>query len=233
MKQDGSPCVYLDMRNIKEVTRRFPNIYHTLLQKSIDISHDLVPVSPAAHYTMGGIATDTYGQTSLYGLYACGEAACTGVHGANRLASNSLLEGIVFGQRIVDKVEEILYRRSITIEEIFKQYDPGLVYQPSGGTIEPQQARKELQDIMWQRVGIIRDEAGLKEANTMVEEIYNGLAVGSSPLDYYEVVNMLTVARVIIQAALWRKESRGAHWRADYPKRDDRRWIKHLTFVNC
>jgi L-aspartate oxidase len=233
MKQDGSPCVYLDMRNIKEVTRRFPNIYHTLLQKSIDISRDLVPVSPAAHYTMGGIATDTYGQTSLYGLYACGEAACTGVHGANRLASNSLLEGIVFGQRIVDKVEEIMYRRSIKSEEIFKQYEPDLVYQPSGGTIEPQQAKKDLQDIMWQRVGIIRDEAGLKEANAMVEEIYNGLAVGSSPLDYYEVVNMLTVARVIIQAALWRKESRGAHWRADYPKRDDQRWIKHLTFVNC
>lgn len=230
---DGSPCVYLDMKNIKQVTRRFPNIYHTLLQKSIDISCDLVPVSPAAHYTMGGIATDTYGQTSLYGLYACGEAACTGVHGANRLASNSLLEGIVFGQRIVDKVEEIMYRRSIKTEEIFKQYDPDLVYQASRGKIEPQEAKKQLQDIMWQRVGIIRDEASLKEANAMVEEIYNGLAMGSSPLDYYEAINMLTVARVIIQAALWRKESRGAHWRADYPKRDDRRWIKHLTFVNC
>jgi L-aspartate oxidase len=233
LARDGSECVYLDMRNIEGVTRRFPNIYQTLLQKSIDISKDLVPVSPAAHYTMGGIVTDTYGQTSLYGLYSCGEAACTGVHGANRLASNSLLEGIVFGQRIVDKVEEIMYRRRIKTEEIFAQYDPSLVYRPQKEIIEPLAARQQLKDIMWNQVGIIRNEQSLKQAHAMVEDIYNQLATGNSRLDYYEAVNMLIAARIIIQAALWRRESRGAHWRTDYPQRDDRRWIKHLDFINC
>lgn len=233
LAQDGSRYVYLDMQNIHQVTKRFPNIYQTCLQKGIDISREWVPVSPAAHYTMGGILTNSYGETSLYGLYSCGEAACTGVHGANRLASNSLLEGIVFGQRIVDKVEEIMYRRRFKTEEIFANYDSAWVYQPLTEKIEPMVARQRLQDIMWDKVGIIRDEKGLKQANLLVEEIYNNLAVGSSGLDYYETINMLIVARVIIQAALWRKESRGAHWRSDYPVRDDRRWIKHLKFVNC
>ncbi len=233
LARDGSSFVNLDMRNIPEVTKRFPNIYQTCLQKSIDISRECVPVSPAAHYTMGGILTNSYGETALYGLYSCGEAACTGVHGANRLASNSLLEGIVFGQRIVDKVEEILYRRRIKTEEIFANYDPAWVYQPLIEKIEPSDACQKLKDIMWDQVGIIRNEKGLKEANLRVEEIYNHLAPGSSVLEYYEAVNMLTVARIIIQAALWRKESRGAHWRSDYPYRDDQRWIKHLDFVNC
>ncbi len=231
--KDDSQCVYLDMRNIPRVTKRFPNIYQTCLQKSIDISKDRVPVSPAAHYTMGGILTNSYGETALYGLYACGEAACTGVHGANRLASNSLLEGIVFGQRIVEKVEEILYRRRIKTEEIFDNYDPAWIYQPLIEKIEPADACHRLKDIMWDQVGIIRNEKSLKQANLMVEEIYNQMAPGSSVLEYYEAVNMLTAARIIIQASLWRKESRGAHWRSDYPQRDDRRWIKHLNFVNC
>ncbi len=233
LAKDGSQCVYLDMRNIPRLTERFPNIYQTCLQKSIDISRDKVPVSPAAHYTMGGITTNSYGETALYGLYACGEAACTGVHGANRLASNSLLEGIVFGQRIVDKLGEILYRRRIKTEEIFSNYNSALVYQPLIETMEPAEACQSLKDIMWDQVGIIRNEEGLKKANLMVEGIYNQLAPGSSRPEYYEAVNLLTAARVVIQAALWRKESRGAHWRSDYPQRDDRRWIKHMNFVNC
>jgi L-aspartate oxidase len=225
--------VFLDMRNIPSVKTRFPNIYRTCLQNSIDISEELVPVSPAAHFTMGGILTNSYGETACNGLYACGEAACTGVHGANRLASNSLLEGIVFGQRIVDKAGEIMYRRRIKPEEIIRSYDPALLYRPERQRIDSDKARRMLQDIMWENVGIIRDEKGLMIANNQVEEIYIQLAVGDSWLNYYETINMLTVARIIIQAALWRRESRGAHYRSDYPLRDDLRWIKHMSFVNC
>jgi L-aspartate oxidase len=222
MSKHGGDYVYLDMTGMLGAEKRFPNIFRTCLEKGIDIRRDYVPVSPAAHYTMGGIATGTSGETGIYGLYACGEAACTGVHGANRLASNSLLEGLVFGQRIVENFEEILYHRRISADDVLKVFDPARVYRPPQEKIEP-----------WEQVGIIRHEAGLKTANQEVEEIYNQPARGDDPLAYYEVVNMLTTAHIIIQAALWRKESRGGHFRSDYPVRDDIRWVKHLSFVNC
>ncbi|MGI5911241.1 MAG: L-aspartate oxidase [Syntrophomonadaceae bacterium] len=233
INDNGGEYVYLDMTAIPQVTARFPNIYRTCLQRGIDISRDYVPVSPAAHYTMGGVWTNTHGETGVYGLYCCGEAACTGVHGANRLASNSLLEGIVFGQRIVDKVEEILYRRTIKVDEIFRQFDPTSVSQPANNTLTPYECKPRLQEIMWNKVGIIRNEKELKEANYLVEYLHNNLCRGEDLLAYYEVNNMLTVARIIIQAALWRKESRGGHFRSDYPQRDNLRWLKHTSFVNC
>ncbi len=229
----NSEYVYLDMTGIPEVKARFPNIYRTCLQSGIDISKDRVPVSPAAHYTMGGIETTSNGETNIYGLYACGEAACTGVHGANRLASNSLLEGIVFGKRIVDNAEEILYRRHIKIEEIFSAFDKNWVFTSQVEKLDPVESRARLQDIMWENVGIIRNEEGLKKANREVERIYNNLTHGDDDVSYYEVINMLTVAHVVIQAALWRKESRGGHFRSDYPCRDDIQWVKHMSFVNC
>ena len=233
MARTDSEYVYLDMSGIKNVKTRFPNICQACLENQVDISKDMVPVSPAAHYTMGGVKTTTHGETGIYGLYVCGEAACTGVHGANRLASNSLLEGIVFGQRIVDNAEEILYRRNFTIEEIRNSFDHSWVLNPSRQIIQPAEAKSRLQSIMWENVGIIRNEQNLKEADKMVEDLYNQLAIGDNKLDYYEMVNMLTIAHIIIQAALWRKESRGGHFRSDYPERDDVRWVKHMTFVNC
>ena len=225
--------VHLDMTVIPNAATRFPNIYRTCLQRGIDIKQDYVPVSPAAHYTMGGIRTNTHGETDIYGLYSCGEAACTGVHGANRLASNSLLEGIVFGQRIVDKVEEILYRRTVKVDEIFCDFDHSWVHTPAQEKIHPQETKALLQETMWDYVGIIRNDDGLKKANQQVEYLYNNLARGDDPLTYYEAVNMLTVARIIIQAARWRQESRGGHFRSDYPERDNVKWLKHTTFVNC
>lgn len=233
MNRTGSDFVWLDMSVIDNVKKRFPNIYRTCMDKGINILEDYVPVSPAAHYTMGGIVTSSGGETGLYGLYAVGEAACTGVHGANRLASNSLLEGIVFGQRIVQHAEEILYHRKVEIDVAKECLANGWVFRPAVQDIAPDRARKILQDIMWENVGIIRNEAGLKKAHRLIEDLYNRLAVGNEPLAYYEVLNMLTVAHIIVQGALWRKESRGGHFRSDYPRRDDIRWIKHMTFVNC
>jgi len=233
MMLTGSEYVFLDMSIIAGVTERFPNIYRTCLLHGIDLEKDMVPVSPAAHYTMGGIKTNTFGETGVNGLYACGEAACTGVHGANRLASNSLLEGIVFGQRIVNRAEEIMYRRQVRVEELYQSFEPGWVYTPLKPGISPAEVRQRLQDVMWDKVGIIRNEEGLKAANLEIEYLYNHLARQDDPLAYIEMVNMLTVAHVVVQAALWRRESRGGHCRSDYPQRDDVRWMKHTSFVNC
>ncbi|MEA4924824.1 MAG: L-aspartate oxidase [Syntrophomonadaceae bacterium] len=228
----GSEFVYLDMTHIPGAKDRFPNIYRTCWEHGIDLEKDMVPVSPGAHYTMGGIKTNTRGETGIIGLYACGEAACTGVHGANRLASNSLLEGIVFGARIVDNAGEIMYQRKVKEEEIYKNFDNAWVHIPPLQGIAPAEAKTELQAAMWSDVGIIRDYNGLKRANSKVEHLYNCLCQGDDPLAYMEMINMLTVARIIIQAALWRKESRGGHFRSDYPQRDDLNWIKHVSFVN-
>ncbi|MBC7075860.1 MAG: L-aspartate oxidase [Syntrophomonadaceae bacterium] len=233
MLETDSEYVYLSMMDIPGVEDRFPNIYRACRQKGIDITRDYIPVSPAAHYIMGGIETSTRGETGIYGLYACGEAACTGVHGANRLASNSLLEGIVFGQRIVDNAEEILYRRRIKAEEIFKNFDRSWVFRPQAGKKTSFETKVSLQAIMWDNVGIIRNEAGLKKAYQQLEKIYNNLTYDDDLLSYYEIINMLTIARIIVQAALWRKESRGGHFRSDYPERDDIRWLKHMSFVSC
>lgn len=233
MQENNSDYVYLDMTGIAGADKRFPNIYAHCLSKGIDLTRDYVPVSPAAHYTMGGIRTNCDAETGVYGLYACGEAACTGVHGANRLASNSLLEGIVFGQRIVNNAEEILYRRHLNSREIIRSYDNTWVYKPAVSNLEPYAAKRKLQNIMWENVGIIRDEAQLKKASAEIWEIYNNVAKGEDLLAYYEIINMLTVANIVVQAALWRKESRGGHFRSDYPHRDDMRWKKHLPFVNC
>ncbi|MDD4801769.1 MAG: L-aspartate oxidase [Syntrophomonas sp.] len=229
----GSDFVYLDMIRIPGAKTRFPNIYRSCLQYGIDFEKEMVPVSPGQHYTMGGIKTNTWGETGISGLYACGEAACTGVHGANRLASNSLLEGIVFGQRIVDNAHEILYRRQVKKEEIYQDYDYNWVHKPQEQGITPAEARQELQRVMWDKVGIIREENGLKQASQKIEQLSNNLIQDQKPLAYWEMVNMLTVARIVVQAALWRKESRGGHFRSDYPQRDDIRWIKHMSFVNC
>jgi len=229
----GSEYVFLDMSIIPGVKERFPNIYRTCLLHGIDLEKDKVPVSPAAHYTMGGIKTNTYGETGVNGLYACGEAACTGVHGANRLASNSLLEGIVFGQRIVERAGEIMYRRQVKAEELCRSFAAGGVYAPLHPQIGPVEIRQRLQDVMWEKVGIIRNEEALKAANQEIEYLYNHLARGDDNLAFIEMVNMLTVAHVVVQAALWRRESRGGHFRSDFPQRDDVRWLKHTSFVNC
>jgi len=182
----------------------------------VDITRDLIPVSPAAHYTMGGVRTDMFGRTSIAGLYAAGEVTCTGVHGANRLASNSLLEGLVFGARAGAKAAE---EATATVEPAApRDWDLGEVadWRIDDGT------RAEVKRVMWGKVGIVRDEAALKEAITALEEI------AARKLNTRSW-NFVTLARLVAEAALERRESRGAHYRSDYPERDDTNF-NHHTF---
>ena len=232
MNQTGCDRVFLDVSRLPDPAARFPNIYQTCLGFGYDLTRDPIPVAPAAHFMMGGVKTNTYGETSIYGLYACGEVACNGVHGANRLASNSLLEGLVFGQRIVEASRPMVYRRTVGVKEIMENCrKEDNLYLPEGER-EPAEIRRALSNIMWEYVGIIRDEEGLKTAAGALHKLGGELGRGRSELEYYQSINMLTVARVMVQAALWRKESRGAHYRQDYPARDDIRWAKHLTLKN-
>lgn len=209
--------VFLDFRPIgqEKVVQRFPLIYQTCLDYGINVLKDLLPVAPAAHYMMGGIHTDDRGRTSLPNLYACGECACNGVHGANRLASNSLLDGLVFGGRIVEDIvnssqtsaREIPKVRAIAIEK-----QDAFHRQPKAH-IE----RKELQDLMWEYVGIIREEEGLKKAIRLIEE-WESSFTPERKTDDLELKNLLAIGVCIARAALAREESRGGHYRSDYPE---------------
>ena len=210
--------VWLDMRHLDHdfVRGRFPKIYHTCLMYNVDITRDLIPVSPAAHYTMGGVRTDTFGRTSIAGLYAAGEVTCTGVHGANRLASNSLLEGLVFGA----KAGETAAREAAAtiVSAAPRDWDIGekADWRIDDGT------RADVKQIMWHKVGITRNESVLSEAIADLE------AIAARPLNTRSW-NFVTLARLVAEAARERRESRGAHYRSDYPERDDASF-QHHTF---
>jgi L-aspartate oxidase len=217
IERTGTRWVYLDLTHLKStfLRDRFPKIFLTCLRYSLDITKDLLPVSPAAHYLMGGVRTDTHGRTSLAGLYAAGEVACTGVHGANRLASNSLLEGLVFGARAgAAALRDELATQSASYSEAT----------PVPITIDDwmldQRIRGRVQELMWRRVGIVRHGVDLKSALAELvrlnEESLNA-----------RTRNFTMLARLMAQAAWWREESRGGHYRADFPGRDDEQWRVH------
>jgi L-aspartate oxidase len=225
--------VYLDMRSVKgiDLHHRFPGISAVLERYSLDLGRDLIPVRPAAHYLMGGIRTDLFGRATLPGLYAAGEAACTGVHGANRLASNSLLEGLVFGARAAQSM-----------------LDDGLALHtapaPEGDSapLTPaEQAHLEeiiasLQAFMWAYAGLLREDStlrlGLAAQKTCADSLVKLAAPGKGSRRLTEAQSMCRVAYAILASALARTESRGAHFRNDFPHRDDQNFLKHSLFTS-
>src|SRR5215471_513521 len=229
------PVVYLDMTHLKEehIKARFPRIYETCLKYNVDINVDLVPVRPAAHYLMGGVRTDLEGRSSRPGLYAAGEAACTGVHGANRLASNSLLEGLVFGARAGHSMRQEMPTASYSISQLpnCKTTNSPISHEkPSTSTqtasLDPENLIREVQQIMWAKVGIVRSGQTLREA---VERLHSMNACLPQPVSRLacEACNIHTGALLIARSALARLESRGAHYRIDYPSHDDIKFKKH------
>jgi L-aspartate oxidase len=210
--------VYLDLREVgkkMDLKQRFPGISAFLADYGLNLSHDKIPVRPAAHYMMGGIRTDVQGRTSLAGLYAAGETACTGVHGANRLASNSLLEGLVFGalaakSMVSDPGPASSKQQAATTSN-------ATLDAKGGSDVEAWIA--QLQRLMWRDAGLLRDEAGLQRAVAGLAEL-RAKQPGGLARRALEANNLLTVAEAIVQSALGRKESRGAHYRLDFPTHD-------------
>jgi L-aspartate oxidase len=212
--------VYLDMRHVTgiDLTARFPGISWFLRQNGLDLKLDLIPVRPAAHYLMGGVHTGIDGHSSLPRLYAAGEAACTGVHGANRLASNSLLEGLVFGARAAKfMLEETEIAPGVDGRDLIAGLHPGAL-------VDAQRTR--LQSLMWRHAGLLRDRDGLRSAAAELAEMGERLP-SAVERPAIELKNLHTVASLIVQAALGREESRGAHFRNDFPRRDDLHYRKH------
>jgi L-aspartate oxidase len=206
--------------------RRFPTILAACRAHGIDPVTEPVPVAPAAHYASGGVVTDLRGRTTVPGLYACGEVACTGVHGANRLASNSLLEGLVFAERIA---ADVLAEPAGPGEPVI----PG----PVAGPLLASEARFEVQRIMTAGAGVLRSAESLAVAagalerlNTAAVEAYERDAKTAEPcVETWEATNLGLVARVLVAAARRREETRGCHWREDRPDRDDAIWRRHLV----
>jgi L-aspartate oxidase len=229
MERSGG-AVFLTLAHLDAefVRTRFPTITAMCASLGLDLARDRIPVGPAAHYIMGGVDTDEWGRTSRAGLFAAGEAACTGVHGANRLASNSLLEGLVFGARAAIAMQEPPAAAALKRDRVMAGGSSLMV--TGGGdvrsaiTIDRQPLTvAEILDLMWQNVGLFRDRRGLQEA---VDRLA-GAATESAGDP--RLRNVVTVAWLIASAALRREESRGAHSRADFPRRDDRNWKRHLV----
>lgn len=223
MKKTNSDHVYLDItfKGKEYLEERFPNIYKTCLSYGIDISKDYIPVAPAEHYCMGGIKTDIYGRTEIKGFYACGESACNGLHGANRLASNSLLEGLVFGRRIVSEVRDLLPDDSSRKVEFSATYKTNRIRKD----IDRAAMKANIRSIMTDHVGIVREKNGLTAALLMIREYKKELSnMRNETMDDFELQNLLLLAELVIESALEREESRGAHFRSDFPNTDDINW---------
>jgi L-aspartate oxidase len=224
MKRTGTEHVYLDCRHMgkEKFTEHFPNIYEKCLSIGVDITQHMIPVAPAAHYSCGGIKTDEWGRSSVRNLYACGECASTGLHGANRLASNSLLEAMVFAHRcFLDAAEKI---KTVQLHD-------GLPDWRAEGTSDPKemilitQSLKELQQVMSDYVGIVRNDVRLHRASRRLdllweetEELYKTTTVSPQLL---ELRNMITVGYLVVKGAAFRKESRGLHFNTDYPQKSE------------
>ncbi|WP_058045631.1 L-aspartate oxidase [Streptomyces roseifaciens] len=226
MQERGAQHMYLDARHFgaEMWEHRFPTILAACRAHGIDPVTEPIPVAPAAHYASGGVRTDLLGRSTLPGLYACGEVACTGVHGANRLASNSLLEGLVFAERIAADVTAGLRKAGAPGEALPPEASA------AGTVLAGPKARLEIQRIMTEGAGVLRSRESLERAAAELARIDEDAAAAleAPGTESWEATNLLLVARVLVAAALRREETRGCHWREDRPDRDDTAWHRHL-----
>jgi L-aspartate oxidase len=235
IKRSGAQCVFLDITDkpVEFLRERFPNIYETCLRFGIDMTKQPIPVVPAAHYQCGGIKTDVNGATSLPGLYAIGEVGCSGLHGANRLASNSLLEGLVVAHRAVASAVSCPSRASQR-DIVVPEWQSGDV-QDVDELVVIYHNWDEIRRLMWDYVGIVRTDKRLQRASARlrnlqreIREFYWNFKVS---VDLLELRNLATVAALIVDSALRRKESRGLHYTLDYPDRDDREYARNTLIT--
>jgi len=228
MKKTHSDRVFLDVTHLPSrlITTRFPHIYRFCRDHGMDITKGLIPVAPAAHYLMGGVKVNIWGETNIPGLFAAGETACTGVHGANRLASNSLLESVVFSKRVMQRTEVTSppRHREERSDEAISYCLPRREVLPKVPCLN----LPNLQSLMWDKVGIIRSGKSLKEAAGILAT-WESLLSQPSDRPSYELNNLVLCARLVTEAALLRKESRGAHFRTDFPKASPE-WQRHTVF---
>ena len=229
MKKTSSDKVFIDVTHISPriITTRFPHIYRFCLDHGLDITKELVPVAPAAHYMMGGIKTNSWGETNIAGLFAAGETACTGVHGANRLASNSMLEVIVFSKRIMEKARKGTTRKTPDTNkstEVHHQLSQRQVTE-----MAPAPSLPTLQQLNWDKVGVIRNRKSLTQAADILAAWQESLP---PPTDRpsYELNNLVLTGRLVTEAALLREESRGAHFHSDFPQSSPQ-WQRHIIFT--
>ncbi|MGA1279863.1 MAG: FAD-binding protein, partial [Candidatus Nanopelagicaceae bacterium] len=201
-------------RSIENFAARFPTIHHSCLEHGIDPTKDLIPVAPASHYASGGIRVDLNGRSTVPGLYACGETACTGAHGANRLASNSLLEGLVFGARIAFDIALSIKREKKIATD---RRRPILI---------DAKARRKIQEAMSRGAGVVRSESSLKKVAAELREVRSFTSTDAHTASW-ETTNLLLLAEAIVVAALKREESRGSHWREDFPNSESK-WLVRI-----
>jgi L-aspartate oxidase len=223
MVNTGANHVYLDLTHLEEefIKRRFPLTYSTCLQFRLNIAKNFIPVSPAAHYIMGGVKTDLHGQTSVPGLFAAGEVACTGVHGANRLASNSLLEGLVYGARVAMRAAD--YAQGVHKQKVM---NISAHNKSSSHTFDSDEFKTSLKQLMWDKVGIIRCGESLQAAREKLREWSFILEGSFFRREELVLKNMITTALLIADAAVFREGSIGAHYRSDYKERGEN-WQRH------
>lgn len=225
MEKCNEDHVYLDATHIprEQLKARFPHIFERCLDAGFDLSLDLTPVSPVAHYAVGGVKATVGGRTNIDGLYVSGEIAATGIHGANRLASNSLLEGLVMSTHIAQELPEDIASFDIDLGEILIE-SSGL---DECVGVDIEKSRCELQSLMTDKVGIIKNEQGLLEARQVLDGLWADIDCSLDCVKGFELQNMVMLSRLICQAALLRTESRGVHYRSDYPDQSDD-WLKHI-----
>lgn len=233
MRKTGSNRVFLDLTHLppRLVTTRFPHIYHFCLDHGLNITKELIPVAPAAHYLMGGVKVNTWGETNISGLFATGETACTGVHGANRLASNSLLESVVFGKRVVQRTDMIRGGLQLEVDTKEEENKEALYhFLPDRGSLPnvPALSLRHLQSLMWDKVGIIRSGESLAEAAGTLATWQHFLPQRIDRPSY-ELNSLILCGRIMTEAALLREESRGAHFRTDFPQPLPA-WQRHIIF---